>query len=163
FVVDPRRAAMAFVQHGEPIAYRQSIPQPVLLGGTRPADMDWYRVDNPDWYVGEGWALSPEAAGVADADRQGLRFGAIAGRMSSDVLDGGALIIGGRNFEPSTTAHVTIAAGGGWSTTLDVAPGFFVNAIRLPPRAGASPPEYIELTVSASPLANIAVEQFDVS
>ena len=162
FVVDPRRAAMAFVQHGEPIAYRWSIPQPVLVSGTRPADMDWYRIERPDWYVGEGWALSPEFAGVATSDRRGLPFGPIDGWIRSAVLDGGALIIGGRNFEPSATVRVMIAAGA-WSKTLDVAPGFFMDAIRFPPSADAPRPDYTRLTLSALPPANVAVEQFDAS
>ena len=36
-------------------------------------------VDRPEWYVGEGWALTPEAAGVAATDRRGLELGAIDG------------------------------------------------------------------------------------
>ena len=27
--------------------------------------MDWYELDPPAWYFGEGWALTPETAGVA--------------------------------------------------------------------------------------------------
>ena len=33
----------------------------VLMSGVRPNEMDWYRVERPDWYVGEGWALTPES------------------------------------------------------------------------------------------------------
>jgi hypothetical protein len=161
FVVDPRRAAMSFVQHGDPIPYRLLVPQPVLLSGTRPADMDWYRVERPDWYVGEGWALSPEAAGVADVDRRGLRYGSIDGWIRSAALDGGALVIGGRNFDP-TAAGLTATAGE-WSTTLAATPGFFVHMVRLPRSAAPSPGDYVKLTLSAPRAANVAIEQFDAS
>ena len=71
FVVDPLRTSIDLVQHGDPRRFRWAVPYPVLLSGARPNEMDWYRVDRPEWYVGEGWALTPEAAGVADADRRG--------------------------------------------------------------------------------------------
>src|SRR5439155_25871714 len=54
FVVDPKRAAIDLVQHGEPTRYRWPLPYPVLLSGARPDEMDWYRVESPEWYVGEG-------------------------------------------------------------------------------------------------------------
>ncbi len=79
FVVDPARAGIDLVQHGDPVRYRWPLPYPVLLSGVRPNEMDWYRVDRPEWYVGEGWALTPEAAGVADADRRDPSHGPITG------------------------------------------------------------------------------------
>ena len=72
FVVDPMRTSIDLVQHGEPLRYRWPLPYPVLVSGARPNEMDWYRVDRPEWYVGEGWALTPEAAGVSERDRTGL-------------------------------------------------------------------------------------------
>jgi len=59
FVVDPLRASIDLVQHGEPDRFRWPLPYPLLLGGVRPNEMDWYRVDRPEWYVGEGGALTP--------------------------------------------------------------------------------------------------------
>jgi hypothetical protein len=99
---------------------------------------------------------------VANADRRGLRFGPITAWIHSPILNGGGLIVGGRNFDASTQTRLTIVAGG-WSKTLEVAPGFFMNAIRFPEPAIASQPEYLELTISASPPANVAIEQFDAS
>ena len=79
FVVDPARAGIDLVQHGDPVRYRWPVPYPVLLSGVRPNEMDWYRVDQPEWYVGEGWSLTPETAGVADADRRGPSLAPIEG------------------------------------------------------------------------------------
>src|SRR5258706_7682230 len=77
FVVDPLRASVDLVQHGDPARYRWPLPYPVLLSGVRPNEMDWYRVERPEWYVGEGWSLTPESAGVAAADGRGLSRGPI--------------------------------------------------------------------------------------
>ena len=79
FVVDPMRASIDLIQHGAPARYRWPLPYPVLLNGTRPNEMDWYRVERPEWYVGEGWALTPETAGA--------RIEIAAARTSGDMGD----------------------------------------------------------------------------
>jgi hypothetical protein len=65
FVVDPRRAAIDLIQHDAARPYEWNQPYPVLMAGTRPYDLAWYQVDRPEWYVGDGWSLTPEAAGVS--------------------------------------------------------------------------------------------------
>ena len=104
FVVDPKRTMIDLVQHGDPARYRWALPHPVLIGGARPDEMDFYRVEAPDWFVGEGWALTPEAAGIADADGRGPSVSPIAVWVSRRVA-GGALVIGGRNFSPTPGDH----------------------------------------------------------
>ena len=81
------------MQHGDPQRYRWPVPYPVLLSGVRPNEMDWYRVDRPEWYVGEGWALTPESAGVAAADGRVLARGSIDGWIHRGT-GGGTLMIG---------------------------------------------------------------------
>src|SRR5207249_1857718 len=44
-VVDPKRAQVELVEHARPAAYRWPLPDPVLIGGVRPSEMDWYRLD----------------------------------------------------------------------------------------------------------------------
>jgi hypothetical protein len=133
------------------------------MSGTRPGDVDWYRVDKPEWFAGEGWALTPDAAGLAHAERGGLAYGGIHGWIDRTLLDGGALIVGGRNFDPRATIEIAVSAGG-WSRTLRAAPGFFVDAVRLPASALApQPSDYVELTIDASPRGEAAIEQFDIS
>jgi hypothetical protein len=165
FVVDPRRAAVDLVQHSGPSRYRWSLPFPVLMSGTRPGDADWYTVYRPDWYVGEGWALTPESAGVADADRRGLQHGPIVGWARSAALDRGAFLIGGRNFEPTTSATLSVTVEGGLlSRTLQVRPGSFLDVATLDSRAaGRSLPEYLKIAIATLPPARVAIEQFDVA
>jgi hypothetical protein len=168
FVADPLRTDIHLVQHAEPAEYRWRLPYPELVSGVRPNEMDWYRVERPEWYVGEGWALTPEAAGVAAVDRRGPSFGPIEGWVRRD-LAGGAVVIGGRNFEPVTRPRLTLSLEG---TALNatvlketaVAPGFFLAVVRLPEvDLGRETADYLRLVVSANPAARIAVEQFDAS
>ena len=162
FVADPRRAQIDLVAHGRPAAYRWSIPYPVLLGGVRPNEMDWYRVDRPEWYVGEGWALTPESAGVADLDHRGLASGPIEAWVSRAVL-GGTLVVGGRNFDAATPGRVTVALDGQAVASLDAAPAApFLELLRLPASTPGSG-DYAKLTMSMAPSVRAAVEQFDVS
>jgi hypothetical protein len=168
FVADPRRTDIQLIQHLEPAEYRWALPYPVLVSGVRPNEMDWYRVDRPEWYVGEGWALTPEAAGVAAVDRRGPSFGPIEGWVRADVL-GGSVVIGGRSFEPAARPRVTLSLQGTTpeETILQetvVAPGFFVEVVGLPLiDLQTRTPDYLRLVVRASPGARIAVEQFDAS
>jgi len=162
FVVDPRRTAIDLVQHEAPTRYRMAMPYPVLMSGTRPGDADWYRVDRPDWYVGEGWALTPEAAGVGGRDHRGLEYGPIDAWVHREAISGGSLLIGGRNFEPATEAAVTIAVGRVWSKTVQVREGSFVELLRLPVfQSDPAGDEYVKLSVSSQPAARAAIEQFD--
>jgi hypothetical protein len=162
FVVDPHRAAIDLVQHGEPSAYRWTMPYPVLMSGTRPGDADWYRVERPDWYVGEGWSLTPEAAGIAERDRRGLRFGPIDAWVSRTALSGGGLVVGGRNFDPTDRPTLTVTAGRVVLTTISaVAPGPFLRVMRLPfAQTAPFESDYVRLTVAADRPARVGVEQF---
>jgi hypothetical protein len=158
FVVDPKRAQMALVDHGDPIRYRWPLPYPVLLGGVRPNEMDWYRVDRPEWYVGEGWALTPEAAGTATEDRRGPGFAPIEAwirRRTEPVT----MMIGGRNLGSSPSSRVMLTVDGERRDEWTAAPGFFLRTMKLAP-AAASGADYVGVTVAADP--TVAIEQFDV-
>jgi len=162
FVVDPKRTSIDLVQHGEPARYRWPLPYPVLVGGARPDEMDWYRVDRPEWYVGEGWALTPEAAGVAGVDRRGLAFGPIDGWISRDAQDG-VLMIGGRNLD-AAPSRLMVSAGGNTSLEIaKVAPGSFLHFVPVPAGDAGSTSRYHGFTIAAVPPATIAIEQFDAS
>jgi hypothetical protein len=139
------------------------VPYPVLLSGTRPNDLDWYRVDAPDWYVAEGWSLTPEAAGVSQADRRGLRLGAIEGRVRTIAVSGAALVFGGRNFDQARPT-VTVNIGNVWRHTFAVDAGPFLHVQRLPMyKLDSTTPNYLPLTIVADPAATIGIEQFDVA
>src|SRR4029077_10957642 len=98
-VGDPPRTHLALLDHpadrrGD---YRWPLAHPVLIGGVRPNEMDWYVFDSPGWYLGEGWALTPETAGVAEEDHRGPGFAPIEGwiRRRREAV---TLMIGGRNL-----------------------------------------------------------------
>jgi len=164
FVVDPKRTMINLVQHGDPARYRWALPHPVLIGGARPDEMDFYRVEAPDWFVGEGWALTPEAAGIADADGRGPSGSPIAVWVSRRVA-GGALVIGGRNFSP-TSATIMIGAPSAIQPLLPsftAPPGAFFHIFPLPTFDLPPTQDYVRLPIRASPEARVAIEQFDAS
>ena len=164
FVVDPARAAIDLVQHGDPERFRWTVPYPVLLSGTRPSEMDWYRVDRAEWYVGEGWSLTPEAAGVAGADRRGPSLAPIEGWVHRGVL-GGALMIGGRSFDPALKPRLTVRVEGRVVAEPMLAPGPFLRFVTLPvdPFAPGDPRAYARVTVATTAGSRVAIEQFDAS
>jgi hypothetical protein len=166
FIVDPKRAAIDLLQHGEPSRYRWNLPYPDLVSGARPNEMDWYAVDRPDWYVGDGWALTPEAAGVADADRRGLSSGAVSAWISAGAAGTadrpGALMIGGRNFESSLEPQLSIELDGHSVLAQRLARGPFLRLLRRLPVA-AERDGYLRLVVRTDPPAHVALEQFDVA
>ena len=160
FVVDPMRTSIDLVQHGAPIEYRWSLPYPVLMSGVRPNEMDFYRVDAPDWYVGEGWALTPEAAGVSEADRRGPATGSIDGWVRR--VDG-VLMIGGRNLDGAARPRVVVAIDGQSPDEFVAPPGPFLRFIPLSFTGSEQAAAYATVTVRVSPPAPVAIEQFDAS
>ena len=159
FVADPRRSDLALI-HGQrrPTLYRWPFAFTGLVGGARPDELDWYVFDEPDWYLGEGWSLTPETGGVSGEDHRGPGSGAIHGWIRRS-LKPTTLMIGGRNLAGNgPPAHVRLTLDGAPAGELLAAPGFFLYMAALQPSAGAGP--YADLTVeSDSP--QVAIEQFD--
>jgi hypothetical protein len=159
FVGDPLRSDLALI-HGQrrPTLYRWPFRFTMLVGGARPDELDWHVFDAPDWYLGEGWALTPETAGVAGEDHRGPGYGAIHGwiRRSAQAI---TLMLGGRNLvADGPPARVRVSLDGAAVGELVAAPGFFLHLTTVAPSAGTS--TYAELTVdSDSP--QVAIEQFD--
>jgi hypothetical protein len=162
FVDDPMRTDLALFDHvaRRERTYTWPLQYPVLIGGVRPGNMRWHVFDSPGWYLGEGWALTPETAGVAQEDRRGPGIAPIEGwiRRRRDAL---TLMIGGRNLVvdgPSVRAAVTID--GRSIDEVAVAPGAFLRFLRLPEGALDGAGRYARLSISAdSP--RLAIEQFD--
>ena len=160
FVADPKRTDIDLVQHPPPSQYRWSLPHPVLIDGIRPNEMDSYAIASPEWYVGEGWALTPEAAGVSERDRRGLSSASIDAWVARR-LGGGALMIGGRNLDPSATPRLTLEIDGRPLAEWPAAPGFFLHSLTLP--AFESARDFVQMTVKTTPPWRVAIEQFDAS
>jgi hypothetical protein len=164
FVVDPMRTSIDLVQHGDPSVYRWPLPYPVLVSGARPNEMDWYRVDRPEWYVGEGWSLTPEAAGVAEADRRDLSHGPITGWINGSATSGGTVMIGGRSFDPTLRPRLAVTLNRRSLVDEALMPGVFLEFVALPfAQRDAGAPEYDTLSVTTTAGARVAIEQFDAS
>ena len=174
FLAEPRRTDLALVDpraYRLRAAYRWPFPEAFLVGGVRPGDIDWYEIGPPGWFVGEGWGLTPAAAGVADADGKGPARAPIEAWVRRRA-GAAMMVIGGRNLggPADPLARFTVTLDGRVIDTVDVkpAPGFFLRFVPLPEGSleGAGP--HARLTVSASPAdagprpVVAAVEQFDL-
>src|SRR3989441_11189151 len=149
FVADPLRSDLALVDHPDRAgSYRWPLEYPVLIGGLRPNEMDWYRVNPPGWFLGEGWALTPETAGVAGEDGRGPGHAPIQGWIRRRPV-AVTLIVGGRHLAPVAPAHVTIGIDGRTLDELTITSGFFLHMLHLDAGALAGPGDYAALTVSA--------------
>ncbi len=159
FVADPLRSDLALVRsQRRPVQYRWGFDASNLLGGVRPNEMDWHTIDPPDWYLGEGWALTPETAGIAREDGRGPGRGPITGwvRRWSGMVN---VMIGGRNLTRSgAVARVRIAIDGSPIDDLIVQPGFFLRMWSVPTPPGSG--DYATITIT-SDSEDLAIEQFD--
>lgn len=160
FLADPLRSDLALFGLREgPAQYRWSMTPKVLLGGARPDEIDWYRIAPPDWYVGEGWALTPETAGVAREDGKGPAMGGIEGWFRRWPVPVN-LVVGGRHLATSNPApaRVRIFSEGQLLDDFVAAPGFFLRMLRALPQTGTS--SYASLRIESS-ASDVAIEQFD--
>lgn len=159
FIADPLRSDLALVDHG---AARGSYVWPfaatVLIGGVRPNTMDWYTLEAPGWYLGEGWALTPETAGVAHEDGRGPGIAPIQGWIRRRT-EAAMLMIGGRNMTPAAS-RLRVAIDDRLLAERELAPGFFLQMIDLPTGTLTGPGAYAALSV-ASDSDRVAIEQFD--
>jgi hypothetical protein len=172
FIADPPRSDLAlFSRQRPPARYRWPFAPLVLIGGVRPGEMDWHVIEPPDWYLGEGWAITPETAGVAREDDRGPGRGGVRGwirRWPGQAT----LMVGGRNLaDAGRVARVRIAIDGRTIDEAAVAPGFFLRMLTVAPTSLSGPGDYATVTVDAKPEtasdssprpgADVAVEQFD--
>jgi hypothetical protein len=163
FVADPLRSDLALLRTPDrPVLYRWPFRFTSLVGGVRPNEMDWHVIEPPDWYLGEGWALTPETAGVAAEDQRGPGYAPVHAwiRRPSQPL---TLLIGGRNLAPggppaSLRAAIDGVAIADAALEEAVPSGFFLRILTVPPLPGAG--GYANLTV-ASDNQQLALEQFD--
>jgi hypothetical protein len=161
FVADPLRSDLALVHHDAPRAsYRWPIRFHQLIGGVRPNEMDWYELRVPAWYLGEGWALTPEAAGVAAAAGHGPGTGGSRGWIRrtpspATLMIGGRLLPGG-----SPTARIQIFVDGHEADRFETPAGFFLRTVDLPAGALNGVGDYAALIIRADS-DRVALEQFD--
>ncbi|MCL4845053.1 MAG: DUF2723 domain-containing protein [Acidobacteria bacterium] len=174
FLADPRRTDLALVDPASQRVrgrYRWSPGLERFVGGVRPAALDWIEIRDPGWFVAEGWALTPETAGVSRLLGRGPARGGIEAsiRRRHEAV---TLLVGGRNLGAAGDPMVrfTLDLDGRVFDTWDVAPapGFFLRTWTLPEGVLDGEGPYASLRVSAAAddgseaPVEAAVEQFDL-
>lgn len=159
FVADPLRSDLALIRsQRRPTFYRWGFTPTTLVGGARPGEIDWRVIESPDWYLGEGWAVTPETAGIAKEDGKGPGYAPIHGWVRRSITPH-TFMIGGRNLTTTgASAQLTVALDGTSLGEFTVPPGFFLKTMTAPVTSG--PGDYATVTV-ASDSRDLAVEQFD--
>lgn len=167
FLADPRRTDLALIDprsRGDRRDFAWHFTSLSQIGGMRPSAVEWYRLSVPGWFAEDGWALTPETAGMARAMQRGPHLGPITAwvRRRPEAAD---LMIGGRNLgapqDPPVT--FTMSVDEAIIATWNVAPGFFLKVLNLPAGSlgGNGPLAKLEVRSSGGSNAT-AVEQFDL-
>jgi hypothetical protein len=182
FLAEPERTDLALV---DPRArrlvntYRLPVDLRFFLSGVRPTGVDWYELDRPGWFLAEGWALTPETAGVASADNRGPAFGPITAYVRRRD-EPAVIVVGGRHLQPSRApARFEMSIDGRVIDTWVVGPGHgsFLRTVTLPPGqlrrplaapgrgssgAAYAPVRIRSVAVDGGALVSTSIEQFDV-
>jgi hypothetical protein len=170
FLADPRRTDLALV---DPAARRDAIDFPwspasrLAFGGSRPAAARWIRMPAPGWFAEEGWALTPETAGIAHNRGRGPSLGPITARVRRRP---GAvrLFVGGRNLSSDADATMVLSIDGATVDEWTVKPGFFLRTLEWPAGRLEGAGSLAALTIESfglrkdMPRPPTAVEQFDL-
>lgn len=178
FLAEPERTDLALI---DPRArrlvkrYRLPVDRRYFLSGVRPSGVDWYELDRPGWFVAEGWALTPETAGVAAASDHGPSYAPVAAYVRRRD-DAAVMMIGGRHLQNSATpARFELSVDGRVISTWQVrpAPGSFLQMATLPSgvlrAADANSNQHYALVTIRSVAADgsgidvrTSIEQFDI-
>jgi Protein of unknown function (DUF2723) len=168
FLADPRRTDLSLIdrEHARTRQYRWPLNAPVYVGGARPNEIDWHVFGEPGWFLEQGWALTPETAGIAARDGWGPHLRPSVGwvrRRPSETL----MVIGGRHLGGEPAARIVIALDDRQVAALEKRPGFFLDFVTLPAGALAGEGRYAKLTVVAQAVGGgaappVAIEQFNL-
>ncbi|MEZ5286616.1 MAG: hypothetical protein R2712_17770 [Vicinamibacterales bacterium] len=122
----------------------------------------------PRWFAEEGWALTPETAGMAGLMGRGPHLGGITARVRRDAK-AMRVLIGGRNLAApgDPAARFSLALDGHVVEQWDVAPGFFLRVVDLPAGALSGDGRWAALTIQSAAVTGeavvpTAIEQFDL-
>jgi hypothetical protein len=166
FLADPLRTDLAlFDSRARDLAraYRWGFVEPPFVGGARPNDVDWYRMQPPNWMLDRGWSVTAEVGGVTAHDGLGPHVAPAVAWLKRQPQETlvvlGGREIGGNAARPDT---ITLSVDGRRLTQFAIAPGFFLREIALPAGALDAASPYVPLAVSADrggPV--VSLEQFD--
>ena len=135
FVADPRRTDLALIDqaHARARPYRWPFKGNIYVGGARPDEMDWHILNEPGWFLEQGWALTPETAGIAERDgwepHREPSIGWVR-RRPADAL----MMIGGRHLGGDPAVSLVVSLDDRPLNTMIVRPGFFLDFSPSPRR-----------------------------
>ena len=170
FVADPRRTDLALIDPGsrQLVSYRWPFRQRSYAGGARPDEVDLVTIGKPGWFLEQGWALTPEVAGVTGRDGGGPHKRPSVGWVRSRTGEG-VMMIGGRHLggaaDPPVRVHVALE--GRPILSFAVTPGYFLRFEPLAAGMLAASAPFAKLTVTADTESGgavppVAIEQFDL-
>jgi hypothetical protein len=176
FLANPRRTDLALIDphsRTDVVRYRWAVERRPEVSGTRPAAVDWYRLQPPMWFLGEGWSLTAETGGIAEATGTGPDRGPIVGwvRCQATPMQ---LMIGGGHLGEIADGPVELVLRmeetvyDRWTVRSEERS--FLRFLYMREGCGVSP--YARLTVTARGLprasdpvsrrVRVAIRQFDV-
>lgn len=167
FLADPRRTDLRQIDPQQQRLMRQySWPESdrPFVGGIRPDRIDWYFIQRPGWFLGRGWALSPEIGGLTARDRAGAPA-AVAWVRRRDTAS--TLMLGGRHLggESDPPVVVRVRIDGRQVDEWPIRPGPFVFMRPLLVEELEGTSTYAQLEIDAawagSGPAPLSLEQFD--
>jgi len=172
FLADPRRTDLALIDPREQHTVAEFDWAPSgrrVFGGLRPGAVTWVRLEPPRWFAEEGWALTPETAGVAALMGRGPHVGGVTARVRRDRSPM-RVLIGGRNLAgpDGPAARFFLGLDGREIARWEVPPGFFLRTLELPADALSGEGRWAALMVRSEPLQESAgtvptsIEQFDL-
>ena len=114
FLADSGRTDLALI---DPVRanvdgrFRLPFTNRFFMSGARPHAVNWYQFAEPGWMAGEGWALTPETAGIAWRHARGPGLPSDYRLDSPGDRSRQLMMIGGRNLgqpgEPDVRFEVT--------------------------------------------------------
>jgi hypothetical protein len=170
FLADPRRTDLMLIDprgRAEFADFKWQFGSLSDLGGMRPGAVRWYRLPPPGWFADEGWALSPETAGIARLMGRGPSIAPITAWVRRRP-DAARLLVGGRHLGATSDPSAIFVAAidgtevGRWES----AAGFFLQELDLAPGALSGDGPLARLTIASTSggegVVPTAIEQFDL-
>jgi hypothetical protein len=173
FLGDGRRTDLALIDPASRKlvrSYRWSANTEPLLGGIQPPAVTWYEIVEPGWFLMRGWALTPEAHGLARRDGHAPGSTGIVGHIRRRDT-AAMMMVGGRNLGGpcDTGASIELAIDGrARATWVASSQSSFLQVIPLALGELRGEGDYATVSVTARDAADTArvvdvvIEHFDV-
>jgi transmembrane protein TMEM260 (protein O-mannosyltransferase) len=170
FLADPKRSDLALIDpksRDVRVEYAWDFSSLSQIGGMRPAAVAWYQISAPGWFADQGWALTPETAGMARLMGRGPSLGPITAwvRRRPEAV---RLLVGGRHLGSTgdPRARFELAVDGRRVAEWESGPGFFVRDFELPAGTLNGDGWLAALTLKSDGAdgtrVDTAIEQFDL-